>query len=300
MKAIIISLNCVIDTHIYIKNFKCNEENRIINKTAFAAGKGTNIAKVLDVLSVPYELFLLLGKENEKLYNSLLSEYNIQSNQFFCNGKTRENISIHSENISETRFCEDGFFANDEICNKLIEEAFDKTSNGDIVVLSGRLPKGISKNKLITKLEKFKEKKVKFIIDSASFTIDDYKLLSPFLIKPNEDEIKLYGSEISQSVDNLLKNGVENVAFSKGKKGITLFNDKHVITAIPPEIKVLSTVGAGDSSVAGFIFGIIKGESLFDCLKTAVSCGSATCMTDGGLLPTLFDIEKIKERIIIQ
>jgi fructose-1-phosphate kinase PfkB-like protein len=87
MKAIIISLNCVIDTHIYIKNFKCNEENRIIKKTAFAAGKGTNIAKVLDVLSVPYELFLLLGKENEKLYNSLLSEYNIQSNQFFCEGK---------------------------------------------------------------------------------------------------------------------------------------------------------------------------------------------------------------------
>ncbi len=300
MKAIIISLNCVIDSHFYFDEFKYNNENRIIKKTVFAAGKGTNVAKVLDILSVPYKLFLLLGEENKDFYNELLSKENISSRQFYCNGKTRENISLHGSNIMETRLCEDNFYANDEICLELLNCAFEESSEGDILVLTGRLPRGISKNILISQLEKFREKNISLIIDSTSFTLEDYKMLQPFLVKPNEDEIKLYGKTTEESVKNLLRSGVKNVAFSQGKKGITLFNNDFILNAIPPDISPLSTVGAGDSSIAGFISGYIKSEPISNCLKLSVACGSANCMTDGGFPPTIYHIEKCLNGTIIQ
>ncbi len=297
MKAIIISLNSTIDTHFYIKNFECNKENFVEKRVDFAGGKGINTAKVLNVLSVPYRLFVLLGKENSEYFSKLLEKENIQTTKFYCDGKTRENISIHAQNISETRLCENSFFATDTSCSSVFESAFNDTENGDIVIFSGRIPKGVSKENILNLLIEFKQKNVKLIIDSASFSLEDYYLLKPFLIKPNEDEIAHFGSTTDNSIENLLKSGVDNIAFSKGKNGIFLFNENEIKSAVPPKISALSTVGAGDSSIAGFVSGLINSNKMDYALRLAVTCGTANCLTEGGVPPLKIDIENIFDKV---
>lgn len=282
-----------------MKNFECNKENFVKKRVSLAGGKGINTAKVLNVLSVPYRLFLLLGKENSEYFSKLLEKENIETTKFFCHGKTRENISIHGENISETRLCENSFFATDTSCSNVFESALNDTENGDIVIFSGRIPKGVSKENILNLLVKLKQKNAKLIIDSASFSLEDYSTLKPFLIKPNEDEIRLFGSTIANSIENLLKIGVDNIAFSKGKEGIFLFNEQEIKCAVPPEISAVSTVGAGDSSIAGFVSGLINSNNIDDTLRLAVACGTANCLTEGGVSPLKNDIENIFDKVIV-
>ena len=297
MKAIIISLNSVIDYHYYLDEFNLNTENFIALKKSFAAGKGINIAKVLNVLKAQYGIFLLLGKENKDEFKSLLSCEKISPIEYYIDGKTRVNISIHAQNICETRLCENNFHATDKECIKLFENAYSSAENEDIVVFSGRLPIGISKKCVIENLRKFREKNVKIILDSASFDAEDFAEIKPYLIKPNEDEMKKYGNSTEESIKKLFLYGVENIAFSKGEKGITLYNKKNVISVVPESIETISTVGAGDSSVAGFIFGLINQYPMDKTLKLAVSCGTANCLSQGGISPTAENIKKCFKNI---
>ena len=84
---------------------------------------------------------------------------------------------------------------------------------------------------------------------------------------------------------------------SLGGRGALLCNDEGVFMAIPPKIEVKSTIGAGDSMIAGFISAIAEGESARCALVTAVAFGSAACLTDGTAPPRSEDIEDIKNHI---
>lgn len=302
MKVIIISLNSVIDHHYYFNEFICNKENFATQKLTFAAGKGVNVAKTLKVLNVPHELFLLLGEENKDEFNALLKNDSISAKTFYTKGRTRENISIHANNICETRLCNNTFKASNEACEVLFNSAIKETSSNEdnVIVISGRLPHGISKEHIIKTIKNFKEKNKKIIIDSASFDLDDYKEISPYLIKPNEEEIKLFGKDMEDSIRNLLLAGVKNIAVSLGEKGIVLYSKNSTMISVPQKIKPLSTVGAGDSSIAGFVCGLVNGFSMEKTLKLAVSCGTANCLSPGGNTPTKENIKHCFQNIDFQ
>lgn len=239
---------------------------------------------------------MLLGEENFSLFNELLSRDSISSHYILTSGKIRENISIHSPQISETRICTNDFFATDEKCIQVFNKAYELTSDGDIVIFSGRLPKGISKNIVVKKISEFRKKNVKLILDSSSFDINDYEILCPFLIKPNENEIKIFGKEEKECINNLLKVGVENIALSKGEKGVSLYNSREKIEIIPPSITAVSTVGAGDSTVSGFAYGLINNMDIKEAACFAVAFGTACCLTKGGELPRK---DKVKELVAL-
>ncbi len=296
MKTIIISLNSVIDKHFYFQKFTLNEENFSNETEIYAAGKGVNIAKALSVFDSPFELVMLLGEDNFYLFNELLSRYSISSHCVLTKGKIRENISIHSPQISETRICSNDFFTTDEKCIQVLKKAYEFTSDGDIVIFSGSLPKGISKNIIVEKLSEFHKKNIKLILDSSSLDINDYKTLRPFLIKPNENEIKMFGEEEKEGINNLIKVGVENIAVSKGAKGIYLYNRKEEIRIIPPTITAVSTVGAGDSTVSGFAYGLMNKMDIKEAGSIAVAFGTACCLTKGGEPPCK---NKVKELVTL-
>jgi len=294
LKTIIVSLNSVIDKHFYFDKFALNEEN-FSNKTEiYAAGKGVNIAKALSIFDSPFELVMLLGEDNYSFFNELLSKYSISSHYVLTRGRIRENISIHSPQISETRICSNDFFTTDEKCIQVFNKAYELTSYGDIVIFSGRLPKGISKNIVVKKISEFQKKNVKLILDSSSFDINDYYILRPFLIKPNENEIKIFGEKEKECIDSLIKVGVENIAVSKGEKGISLYNSKEIIEIIPPSITAISTVGAGDSTVSGFAYGLMNKMEIKKAACFAVAFGTACCLTKGGDPPCK---DKVKELV---
>jgi 6-phosphofructokinase 2 len=99
--------------------------------------------------------------------------------------------------------------------------------------------------------------------------------------------------EITAAAREICSQGVEIVLVSMGPKGILLVAKGREYHAIPPNVKVEGTIGAGDSSVAGFIYGMAIGKSLKECLVYAAAAGTATTMSQGTALCQREDFNKI-------
>jgi len=111
----------------------------------------------------------------------------------------------------------------------------------------------------------------------------------PFLIKPNHYELEQLCGRKLPTLENVAteaallhqEEGVENVCVSLGAQGALLVRDDGTYYAAAPEVKVISTVGAGDSMVAGLVAGLVQGWEPVDALRLGVACGSATAAKPG-------------------
>ena len=126
----------------------------------------------------------------------------------------------------------------------------------------------------------------------------------PWLIKPNEEEIGMYThihvkdfSDAKVAAEALHATGIENVMISLGSKGAMLCCTKGCYMVSAPKINVLSTIGAGDSSIGGFCAAAVEGLDYSDMLCYAVSFGSATCMTEGTRPPKAEDVQKLLRQL---
>ena len=126
------------------------------------------------------------------------------------------------------------------------------------------------------------------VIDSDLLTFEQYSRLKPWLIKPNRHELASIVPLADDSVasvraaaEKLVEAGVENVLVSMGADGLMLVNDRGTIAARSPHVVVKSTVGAGDSALAGFLIGCVRGNTPEACVALAAACGTATVTQDG-------------------
>ncbi|MGL5753176.1 MAG: 1-phosphofructokinase family hexose kinase, partial [Paraclostridium sp.] len=130
-----------------------------------------------------------------------------------------------------------------------------------------------------------KEKNVKFILDSSG---DSLKLAldsKPYLIKPNTHELEALTKIRVTNIDDaiiaarkLLSTGAKNVCVSMGKDGMILLNENELYIVQIPKIDVINTVGSGDSCIAGFAYGLLKGYDFEKTLKLANACGMSNAM----------------------
>ncbi len=304
MKIITLTLNPAFDVHADGEFFTPFSENLFKLKSRDAGGKGINVSRALNVDEIKNLALLLLGEDNGKEFLTKLDEEKITHKEFFIKGAIRENITLHSDN-KETRISFEGFSATDGDFNKLKE--LTEKEEGSVIVFSGRLPSGISKDKVIDFLCSLKEKGCKIVLDSKSLAKEDLLKIKPFLIKPNEEEILKYSDIDSLEINSLIKGakslkeqGIENVLVTLGEKGAVLISDEGVFLCSVPEITAVSTIGAGDSTIAGFISGIKRGLSVEETLKRALAFGTAACLTEGTKAPKKSDIESIINEIKIE
>lgn len=305
MNIITLTLNPAFDVHCTAEIFAAGHENiaKIISRDA--GGKGINISRALINNGVESTAFAVLGDENGREFCDMLTADGLSVNFVTLPGRIRENITVHTKNAAETRLSFTGFSADDSVITKIEEKLESCLVCGDILTVTGRITDGVSVESVKKMILALKEKGVKIVIDSRSFSLDDIIECAPFLIKPNEEEISEYlkrdvteFADIVSQAEKLNKAGIENVMVSLGKKGALLVCRDGVFTALPPEIRAVSTVGAGDSSIAGFIAAFSNGNDFCECLATAVSFGTAACLENGTRPPTAENIEKIRKSVI--
>ena len=141
---------------------------------------------------------------------------------------------------------------------------------------------------------------------SRSVSLDDLLAFRPYLIKPNRDEAEHYlgrpiasVSDAARAARELCERGIENVMISLGADGAVLATPAGVFRADAPQVAVRSTVGAGDSMLAGFIDGLSSGLSCERILARAVAFGSAACMCDGTAAPRAEDVAALQNQIAV-
>ena len=302
MKIITLTLNPAFDVHCLTDKFETGRESFFEVLSKEAGGKGINISRALCSAGVENSAVVVAGRDNSDEFDDALTD--VDDVYFSCiDGRIRENFILHDKTGKETRVSFNGAPAPKRIFDKVEKtlETFDVKINGDTVVtFTGSLPVGIGTAAAKRFVKKLKSRGAKVVLDCRSFTLADILEIKPFLIKPNRDELSGYmGREVRGTDDireiaaDIHKKGVENVLVSAGESGAVLANADGVFDIKPPEISAVSTIGAGDSMIAGFLYGYIKGEKSRGLLKYAVAFGTAACMREGTLPPKMGDIERI-------
>ena len=297
MKIYTLTLNPAYDLHAAAGELQVGKENFACVTSCDAGGKGVNISRALLNGGVENTAIVIIGDENGGEFKKQLQSEGVNCVFLEKSGRIRENLTVHAADGKETRISFSGFSVTEQIFDELRERM--SIESGDIVAFSGSIPNGVSVESVKRFLLALKEKGVLLALDCRSLSIADIIELQPWLVKPNEEEFsKYYGEQVNGFDDcvaqatELSLSGVENVMVSLGEKGALLAADGLYI-ATPPKVKAVSTIGAGDSAIAGFISAFVKDVGSANCLKTAVAYGTAACLTAGTKPPELSDIEEI-------
>lgn len=281
-----LTLNPAIDYVLQVENLTVGKIHKTDTAEICFGGKGINVSKILGELQVlSVALGFVAGFVGEAIENGVKSEWvTPRFTKLEC-GMSRINVKLRSE--SET----DINCVGPEVKMADIERLYESLKvlqNGDILVLSGSVPKGVPTDIYGDIMARLSPKGVKFIVDAEGEHLLNTLKYKPFLIKPNFEELcGLFGEVSSESalVDNaekLQKMGAENVLVSLGADGALLLDSEaqvHRINAVSG--KAVNTVGAGDSMLAGFIAGYLESSDFDYALKLGTAAGSATAFSVG-------------------
>lgn len=305
MKIYTITLNPAYDVHATARSLSLGRENLAEIRSRDAGGKGVNISRALTYNGVENTAIIVLGRDNCADFKVALDADKMTYIAIETPGRIRENLTIHPEGDKETRLSFSGFSLDNSILVEIDDLIY--ADENTVVTFTGSVPSGVDMRVAKAFLKKLKSKGAKIVIDSRSFTLDDLTDVKPWLIKPNGEEIATYSGKTVKSFDDCLdfarelaSRGIENVMISLGEMGALLASEDACITAIPPKIDALSTIGAGDSAIAGFIAAYKSSADAAECLKTATAYGTAACLSEGTTPPTKDNVAEIYKNIRIE
>ena len=278
-----LTLNPSIDYVIKIDQFSDGETLRSNTEEKYPGGKGIMVSKLLKNLGENSINIGFLGGFTGDFIRKKLNDLGIAED--FTNIEDDSRINVKLKYETETEINAQG----PQITEEEIEEFLnylDQLQEDDFVIISGSIPKSLGDDFYRVIVNLLEMNNVRFALDTSGkklFKLSSYK---PFLVKPNRDDLyeifedKIDSEEkIVKYARKLIDQGAENVIVSLGKDGSMFIDSNIVYKARPIEGKLINSVGSGDSMVAGYIFGYMKGLSKLDSYKLAIACGSATAFS---------------------
>jgi len=299
-----ITLNPALDRDIWIKKFLLDDSNRIQKEQRYAAGKGIDVSRVLTAFGIKtMALGFVGGFEGEEIVGRLINE-GISCDFTKVSGETRTNIIINDiEKESQTIFSARGPEIKPNEVTRIIQQV-KRLEDPEIIVISGSLPPGVHPEVYSKIIEVVKSRGSKVILDTDGAALQAGIRMFPDVIKPNVHELsRLVGlelkdiHEIVSTAQTICNKGTGVVLVSLGARGILLVGKKERYLAVPPKVEVINTIGAGDSSIAGFIFGITTGKTIQESLVCAVAAGTATTLRSGPALCTKDDFLELMPQV---
>lgn len=296
-----ITFNPALDYIVRVEDFKLGEVNRTSYEEVYAGGKGINVSIILKNLGVSsVALGFIAGFTGEEIERRVKKSGCITDFIKLDKGLSRINIKLKSEVESEING--QGPNITDEDLEELYKK-LDLLDKDDILVLAGSIPKTLPENIYEIILDRISDKKIKCIVDATGELLLNVLKYKPFLIKPNHNELaELFNADIKDEEDiikygkELRKLGARNVLISRAGDGAIFINENgEVINCKAPFGRVVNSVGAGDSMVAGFIAGYLKNKDLKEAFKMGVATGSASAFSEG--LATKEKVERLLKEI---
>lgn len=275
-KVATITLNPAYDLLGFCPNVELGEVNLVQTTGLNAAGKGINVAKVLCSLGVKPTVGGLLGEENQDGFIQLFNILGMNNQFHLIPGRTRINVKLTEENSAVTDLNFSGFTVSESDWQRFVENSLQQLKGFDMIAVSGSLPAGIGLEQFTDWMIALKKQCPRIVFDSSREALVAGLKAAPWLIKPNDKELEIWaGKKLSTQEDiiragkELVKQGVSNVIVSLGSQGALWITENEAWLAKPPVCKVVSTVGAGDSMVAGLMYGLLMQKSTQETLRLA-------------------------------
>lgn len=291
-----VTLNPCIDVLLKVKGLKPNDTNRVQSKEIDAGGKGINLARVAAEIGGSVVATGFLGGANGLLVKDVMDAQAGLTHNFVTTGvETRMNFSVEDgSGKPPTTFNAPGETVTEEEWNQLLRIVDENLQSGGWITLGGSIPPGVPDNAYEVLIEMAKAKGVKVALDADGELLRQTLKLGVDLVKPNQNEAgRLLGYQVkhmhdviegSQEIARMMeKNGSQNpvAIISLGANGAMAANEGKVFRAYGIRIDVNSTIGSGDSFMAGLLTATERGDRLEHALMMANACGAATAVTDG-------------------
>jgi 6-phosphofructokinase 2 len=290
MSAIItITFNPALDKSVWIPSLVPYKKIRC-SKTAYGpGGGGINVARAIKKLGGNATAVYLAGGSAGQKITALLAKESIQSMVTQTEACTRENLIIHDDDTGKQYLFD---MQAEQINQGELEEFLQQVQQlPDVkyMVVSGSLPPGVPDDIFIRLASIAKQKSAKLVVDTSGEPLKNAIKAGVHLIKPNLRELGLLVGKEKLTIETaewaarelINKNSCEVIVVSMGGMGALVVTEKSVINIMPPPSDVKSTVGAGDSLVAGTVLSLSENKSLAEAVQYGVACGTAATMQAG-------------------
>jgi 6-phosphofructokinase 2 len=299
-KILTITLNPAIDKNFNVDHLVPDHKLRCPDPQVDAGGGGINVSKGIKRLGGESVALTVTGGRNGELFKSLVKREGIELVEVPVDGETRENIMI-SEKVSgkQYRLVMDGPALSPAVAEEILEKV--KQLNPSVIVASGSLPDGITEDYYARIGKLAREKGARYIVDTAGKPLLNAVAEGVYLVKPNLRELSLLAGieslqldDVDEAAMKLIQKGkCEVVVVSLGPQGAMLVTSKGYKLIQAPTVQRKSTVGAGDSMVAGMVWAMCEGRPLEEMAMMGVACGSAATMNEGTQLFRKEDVDKL-------
>ena len=308
-KIVTLTLNPVIDKSVSVAGISPNTKLRCTSPTYDAGGGGINVSRALKKLGEKSLCMYLAGGPTGEHLSQILDKAGIDQMVVPIKGWTRDNLAVTDTTTNlQYRFGVPGPLVEKEEWEALLIKLEKNLEEGDYLVASGKLPPGMPDDFYVLVAEIAKSKKVHFILDTSGEALAKATKSRVFMLKPNLGELStlcgvtsISAMELEPLAKKFLKeHDCEILVVSLGPKG-ALLATKDLIEHIPaPTVLQKSTIGAGDSMVAGMVVSLLNGKSYSEMAKYGVACGTAATMHEGTQLCNKDDADNLYKWILEQ
>ena len=278
--------------------------HRVGSVSSEPGGKGVNVARALTLAGLDVVAVLPAGEHDPILAE--LRAIGVAFHAVPVAAGVRTNLAITEHDGTTTKINEPGATIAAADIAGLARAVIDRASSARWVVLSGSIPPGMSQSWYADMVAALRPLGCKVAVDTSDGPLAvlaaDLERAAPDLIKPNSEELAGLAGVTAESLEtalargdaepvvtaarHLIDRGVGAVLATLGAAGAVLVDADGAWLATPPPISPRSTVGAGDSSLAGYVRAAVEGASAPQRLRMAVAYGSGAAALPGSALPS--------------
>lgn len=306
---LIITPNPALDRTMVIPGVQLGERHRAECTLIAAGGKGLNVARAAHTLQQPALVCAPLGGLTGQFVAHLAREEKLACQwSWHSAGETRTCILVVDPDAHDaTPLDEYGPSLNDDDWLTFVDTILDNATRADMVALCGSMPPGVPSDALSSLIQSLHHSGNKVIVDTSRQALHEALEAAPYGIKVNSDELSVAlsmpitnNAEAATALQAVRNRGITLAIVSLGSEGAMAANDEGIYVVQPPSMKIVSSVGSGDSMMAGLLHGLLQDYPLDQALQLGVACGSADALTIGGGIIDMADVNKILSETRVQ
>ena len=302
MKIVTLTISPALDKSTTIERLQPEKKLRCEKPSYEPGGGGINVSRAIKILGgESLTIYAAGGPEGDRI-ERLLEKEGLNQQRIKIQEATRENLLVmESSTNSHFRFGMPGTELSEGELEKCLDAIRDLPKEVEYLVASGSLPPGAPEDFYGKIAQIAKERGIKCVIDTSGKALLKAAEAGVCIMKPNLSELsalagkeKITGMEQEEIARKIISEGkAEILIVSLGARGAMLVTKDRLEYVVPPTVKQSSTVGAGDTMVAGIILSLSRGEDVHDAIRWGVAAGTAATMTPGTELCRKKDVEEI-------
>ncbi|NJW52525.1 1-phosphofructokinase family hexose kinase [Salinimicrobium oceani] len=303
---ITLTANPALDIYSTTPKLVPNEKLRCQLPILNPGGGGINVSRVIKRLGGKSTAVYAKGGHTGKLFSDLLSKEGIDEDPVLVKNDLRQNFSITETSSNELyRFGFPGAELESDEYEALLEKV-DQCKSGSFLVASGSLPPGAPNDFYARAAARANKCGLKFILDTSGRSYRGVLEEGVYLLKPNKNELQDLTGKVAETreeqkaqlLELLNRYSIHIIVLSLGAEGAIVASHGKVRHYQAPKVEHVSSIGAGDSMVAGMVYSLANGNSIEKAVLLGLACGSATIKSPGTDLLQKEDVQPLYELLL--